>query len=653
MMRINQISYTNTFLFNKTKQKRNNTFSFDTFKKQQTNNSNSNSKSLKFYFPSFGQIIFKDVSSKYEDKKEQLEKELDIFSGSKKNAQFLGSGISAEAYILKKMPEVVVKQAFDKKETFEDEQKNMNLMPSGLDNAQKFVARAYDDEENRYYLLSTKIEGKCADPQTMPWTRKHLKSLFDGLLKLDKSGVYHGDLNNGNMKLTNEGNVNFLDFQWTHKISDSYAFEEKEESILPGFIYLENAQMFEMAELPYYLRNINDTSQAKQFFKEYLQEKSDYHRNRYDYINANYFINYSDVVKAKKFEKAQAVVFENPSEDVIKTEAKKVQFLNAFREAYKRIDKNVKDKNILTAGSYYLLAMNMVQDFRHEVQKNTKAIPLEKEAIEREERTIESEQKEISERENSVFGRLIHGKKDDERKKELENRTEYLNKRKDYLTHKEDYLDLSEEYGKFWFEKLSTWAPDAFDFPMRHITGYLKSWEKQRHDFNNPNVNLNDFGNVTNVLSSIGVETSFDNIKNFNIDMEQFNRNEEKNKELFRKLTTSVTKSNFAEIKNKIYEIKDLQKEINKAGETGEWLNALNLSMLMTLKSRDLYAAATNSNTKDYEYLQNIKTLASEFKETYKNIAQNLFQQIYREINNYDCKSGYVLGYGNMEKFSE
>lgn len=650
-MRINQISYTNTFLFNKTKQKRNNTFSVDTFQKQQINNSTSDNKKLKFYFPSFGQIIFKDVSSKYKDQKEQLEKELDIFSGSKKNAQFLGSGISAEAYILKKMPEVVVKQAFDKKETFEDEQKNMNLIPSGLDNAQKFVARAYDDEENRYYLLSTKIEGKCADPQTMPWTRKHLKSLFDGLLKLDKSGVYHGDLNNGNMKLTNEGNVNFLDFQWTHKISNSYAFEEKEESILPDFIYLENAQMFEMAELPYYLRDINDTSQAKKFFKEYLQEKSDYHKKRYDYINANYF-NYS-AEKAKKFEKAQAVVFENPSNNVIKTEAKKVQFLNAFREAYKRIDKNVKDKNILTAGSYYLLAMNMVQDFRHEVQKNIKAISLERETIAREERKIEKEQKEISKRENSVLGQLIHGRKDKERKKELENRTDCLNKRKDYLTYKEDYLNLSEEYGKFWFEKLSTWAPDAFDFPIRHITGYLKNWETQRHDFNNPNINLNDFGKVTNVLSSIGEETSFDNVRNFNIKAEQFIRNEETDKELFRKLTTSVSKSNFTEIKNKIYEIKDLQKEINKTVKTCEWLNTLNLSMLMTLKSRDLYTVVTNSNTKDYEYLQNIKTLAIEFQKTYKNIAQNLFQQIYREINNYDCDSDYISGYANMEKFSE
>lgn len=320
-MRSNQFTCTTPFLYQKTQQKRNNMYGGDTSQKQQINNLSFNNRKFNFYFPSFGQIIFKDVSLKYEAQKEQLEKELDVFSSSKKNAEFLGSGISASAYLLKKLPEVVVKEAFDRKETFEDEHKNMTLLPLDLVNAQKFVARAYDDEENRYYLLSTKVEGNSANPQTMPWTRNHLKSLFDGSLKMDKAGVYHGDLNIGNIKLTNDGTVNFLDFQWTHKISNYYTFAEKEESILPDFIYLENAQMFEMAAIPYYLRDINDPTRAKEFFKEYLQEKSDYHKKRYDYITQN-FNNYT-ADKAKKFEKAQSVVFKTPSDDVVKIEAKK------------------------------------------------------------------------------------------------------------------------------------------------------------------------------------------------------------------------------------------------------------------------------------------------------------------------------------------
>lgn len=326
--------------------------------------------------------------------------------------------------------------------------------------------------------------------------------------------------------------------------------------------------------------------------------------------------------------------------------------MNAFREAYKSIDINFKNKNILVAGASYLLAMNMVQDYRHEVKKNKSVLDLEINTIEKEERTIEREQIKIYERENSFIGWLFGCENDETRKNELENRIDYLNRRKTYLTYKGNYLNLSEEYGKFWFNKLSAWAPGAFNFPIRHITGNLENWETQ-HDFNNPNVDLSDFGNVVNILSTLGEKTSFCNMRNFNIDVEEFNRKFTNESNYLRKLTTWVNKDSVGSVDKEIQELKDLQKQINKAGKMGAWLHVLNLSMLMALKASELSTETINSNTCDYEYLQNAKLLANDFQKTYKNIAIDLFKKIYLEINNYNPDSDYVLGYENIEKFSK
>lgn len=595
----------------------------------------------RFFIPNFGTILYKGVAPDFEAQKEVIKKELDIFSTSKNNAQPLGEGLSAKAYVLKKMPQIVVKQAFDKTETFEDEQNNLELVPRSLEDSQKFVARAYDDEENCFYLLSTKVDGKPSDPQNMPWTQKHLKNLFDGLFKMDKAGVYHGDLNSGNVRLTADGGVNFIDFQWAHKVPDSIAFLEKEKSTIPDFMYLENAQMFEMAELPFYLAEINDKAETKQFFKQYLQRKSIYHKNRYDYIENHFGENNYSSYKARTFEKAKSVVFENPTDDILKLELKKIQFLNAFREAYKTIDPNVKNKNILSAGSAYLLAMTMTQDFRHEIEINKKK-------IEEENANIDKERKEICERESSfmrcLFSNTNAAKKDTQRK-------EYLEDKKEYLNYKKDYLNLMDEYGNFWFEKLKTWTPDAFDFPMRHITGYLKSWETQ-HDFNNPRTNLNDFGRIINILSLAGEEFSLGRTKNFNINAEKFNSDLKKNSDNLRSLTTFVNRDSDGGVNEQIRELKELQKEINKASNNGLWLNVLNLSMLITLRANELYAEVLNCKTKDDKYLENTKELAINFKIEYRDISQNLYRQIYNELANYNPKDNYVLGYKNMETFT-
>lgn len=632
-MKINRISYANSVLCNPNNRKQQikpgNVLGTDTFQKQQPNALISNVKKFNFFFPSFGQIFFRDIDSNYENKKEQLEKELDIFSASKKNATLLGAGISAEAYSLKKMPEIVVKQPFDKTETFEDEQKNLKIFPKSLWESQQFVARAYDDEENCYYLLSTKVKGKSPDPNDMPWTQTHLITLFDGLYKMDKEGVYHGDLNSGNVKLTDDGNVNFLDFQWTHEVSDNKEFYEKEQSILPDFVYLENAQMFEMAELPYYLNKMDDSAQAKEFLKEYLQQKAEYHDKRFHYLDYCFSKDSNIVNKAKRFEKAQSVVLKNPTNGVVKIEAEKVQFLNMFREAYKTIDKNVKNKNILLAGSYYLLAMNMAQNFRHDVEVNKKELASQK-------RLIEKEKTEISKRESSFLRSVMPNSKSAQKDNERKN---ILAEKEVYLNYKEDYLNLMGEYGGFWFEKLKSWTPDAFAFPLRHATNRLQYWEHCRHDFYNPEVNLRDFGTIINVLEKIGMKPAFANAKNYNFGSSPQDLDVQVKSEVLDDLTLEISKPSAT--KTQISELDELEKEILQAKKNGSWLNMLNLSMLATFKANDLSSMTFSDE----------RRLASNYEYKFENLSKNLFDKIYKEISDYDPKAEYSLGYADMDKF--
>lgn len=587
---------------------------------------------FRFFLPSFGAILYKKTAPEYVDKKKELEEELDIFSATKENAYFLGKGLFSEAYSLDNMPDIVVKQAFDKSETFESEQDNMELVPKDMENSQRFVARVYDDEERRYYLLSTKVNGESADPETMPWTSEHLKNLFDGLFKMDKECVYHGDLNTGNMKLTPDGGVNFLDYQWTHKVPATEIFNEKKESTLPGFIYPENSQMFEMAEIPYYLMKMPEGNQPKQFFKQYLQAKSDYHQKRYDFINKQItdkkiLINVANAEKARAFEKAQAEVYKNPSDNVLKTEAKKIQFLNSFREAYKTIDKNVINKNILSAASSYLTAMSATQDFRREVEINAKR--------------VQDKINEIENRQNTFLRTLFpnsQSAKADENKKAS-------------LKQEEIYYNGLRDYGSFWFEKLESWTPEAFNFPLRHVSGNLKSWEKQ-YDFNNPERSVYDFGSMPDILSKLDKNYLPVYNKNFEVKNEENMQKLRENKKNIDELAFIIPKTDVNEVRSKLQQLKYFRSKLNDAYNKGCYLDVLNLSLLSVLKSKELYNCAAGSDSSDDDYISEVMVAARETLNLSESIATELFNELYNQIIKDTPSSGMLHGYKGMEMFT-
>ncbi len=586
---------------------------------------------------SFEAIIYKKINPKYLSQKDELEKEIDKFSASGKNVKYLGEGVFSKAYSFDKMPNIVIKEAFDQNETFEQEQQNLEMIPDRIQNTQKFVARVYDDEEKKYYLLSTKVEGEAANFEKKPWTNSYLKNLFDTMFEMDKEGLYHGDLNNGNMKL-DDGTVNFLDFQWASKVNKGEFFLENKESILPPFIINENSQMFEMAELPYYIKQMEKTDDAIMFLSNYLACKANYHKKRYDLIeqmSKQYDYTYeSDTVNmAKSFEKAQAEIFERRPDFVLRTEAKKIRFLNSFREAYKSIDENVPNKNILIAGSAYLVTLSAIQDFRQEVARNKKI--------------YEDELKEIKNKESGFFYSLFASKeKVDSNKNKKEKLQLYV-----------DYLEGQEKYGDFWFEKLESWTKDAYAFPLRHTTGRINYWESL-YSFNNPNVNLNDFGRISNILLKFGGYYITQYSRNFSVDSEKNTQEINEIDGMIKDLSQAIsTGQSVYSTKSELDELKDIQERIQRKNHFDWNLDIINLALLGILRARQLSEYLTlilqidKLEPEEQEYIKKAKVLAQGIQEKYESISNRIFQTVYDDIISSSPPSTTMCGYKGMENF--
>ena len=544
---------------------------------------------------SFKAIQYKAISPQYEPQKEELKKELEIYSDGRKNAEYLGKGVFSAAYTLKQMPNIVVKESFNKKETFQKEQENLELIPESIKNTQKLVARVFDDEKMTYYLLSSKVDGVSPDPHKNPWTRTHLRNMFNTMFQMDKNGFYHGDLNNGNMKLTGSGGVNLIDFQWSHKIELSDFFKDNPKSILPDFIPCENSQMFEMAELPYYLKKIDSQYEAKQFLKTYLQEKSNYHKLRYEFINDIGMYHGTPeklpiIEEAKAFEKAQSAVLQNPNENVLRLESKKIQFLNAFRESYKYIDENVRDKNILSAPAAYLSTLSYIQDFRNEVSNQ---------------------------------------------------------KTKFFLgANMNKYLKYQEKYGDYWYAKVVSWAPDTVKYAIRQSTGRLLPWEQSQ--IPNKNVDFNKIGVLTDVLSTIDdrykpVYTKPMSVKNA-VNESYIDSNLKK----VRGVTEFISSPEMAELKYKACELEDSQVKLKQAYRANQGLEVVSYSLLGILKAREFLEVLKESKLEDKDYILNAKKVSNTIMDCCVNIAQDSFQSAYDDIRNTYPLLGDLAGYDGM-----
>lgn len=529
------------------------------------------------WHPSFEAVRIRQINPVYYNFQRTFESELDGFVKYGDNVETAGKGLSAVVYKFKLLPDFVFKKSTKGKTDFSDEIFNLRSIPSYIKNVQKFVAQAFDDDTGLFYLVSTRMKGKSPDGQKAVWTDKHLKSLFDTLLELDRNGIYHGDINAGNILLDEEGKANLIDFQWMQKIDKNDFFKNKIKSVLPPFIMPENSQMLEMAAIPYYLQRCQN---GKEFLKTYLIQKAAYHKNRYNLARNMYFQwnNLSDIKiisKSMDFEMAQAKTLIRPDEDVLKVETKKIQFLSAFRDAYSRLEQGNPDGNFPTSGSAYLLVMSHIKDLRNEIA--------------------------------NIIGHCVKG------------------------SHKEDYLKFTDEYAKYWFDNVSSWIDDIFDYSIRRAVSAGTSKETVPEKF----------GVIYNIARYVDESYLPQYSRGFNV---QYGTTTDK---ILKNIKESIgrLRNYSSEIwydpsyNKKLKEIIDVNEKLEKAYNSKFALDIINLSVLDIVRNRELKEIIAPKT-----YLSNRNNIITELHNLrlmHEDIARQNYKLVLSDIKWTDKPVGY------------
>ena len=274
------------------------------------------------------------------------------FKSDSTNIKPLGQGLFAIAYKFTHTPYAIKESLTDPisrsvNGDFTAEANNL-VMAKDISRSQKLVALVRTERGNNY-LISTYISGTKPHPRENPFNTQQLKSFLDLFLELDTRGIYHGDLNAGNcivLKHKNDGAL--IDYQFARKFSYPDSHTNDEYINFPSFVIPANAQMFEHANLCFYIEKMY--SGEKDFFRNYLSLKSDYHDRR-----RVVFANLGSTSPAIRYEYLLNKFLKNPTDDILALQALKLQTLYSFREAYSTMDPNKKvDKHIFSAPYLYL-----------------------------------------------------------------------------------------------------------------------------------------------------------------------------------------------------------------------------------------------------------------------------------------------------------
>ena len=159
---------------------------------------------------------------------ESVQEQIDIFEETDcANAEKLGEGLFAEAYRINGT-DIVIKRSKPKNATsingdFSQEAHALMNIPKDFQHAQRLIGNVETEYEN-FYLISTFMEGKIPDGDKIKWDRRSLSSILTSLAQLDTARVFHGDVSRCNCLITEDGEVNLLDFQYCDKfrLDDDY-----------------------------------------------------------------------------------------------------------------------------------------------------------------------------------------------------------------------------------------------------------------------------------------------------------------------------------------------------------------------------------------------------------------------------------------------
>lgn len=541
---------------------------------------------------SFKGSYFENFNDKYDSIKTILRNEIDEFINNGANVTKLGEGVGGETYRFNhpQLGNLVIKK--NKAGYYEDyskEYNNLSLIPTDKVGGQEAVARVQNFGE--HYLISTLVPGKYVS-KTNRYTEEHLNTLFDKMFELDKLGIYHGDLNGKNILIDKDGSVNFIDYQWTKKINKVNFFDNQKSQniLLPLSEFPENAQMFEMATMPWYLDSFDRPAEKEQFLKTYLNIKSNYHKKRYDYIkkitkNWPYPAEKEYIKEALESENAKAAVYKKVDSNILNLEMKKFQFLSDYRQAYSHVDPNLPNRNILASPSAYICSLSSVQDFRREAQRQLKF---------------------------------------------------------NYDKTKANYLKSMSDYGDYWYKNLTTYTKDTYEYVMRMAKKSL-NYNETPHRFYINERNPRIFNPNLDLLSNLGWRYKPMYDSNFDAPVYMLN----KISELYQ-TPVGILQSTLNDEKSihKIEKLKNIIKKSKDATLFDKHLDSLNLSELAVLKVREFRGYVKHHIS---SYIAN-ETLCNLLEDSV-NFSERLFNSIFKGLQYENPKNITVKGYENMRKF--
>lgn len=540
----------------------------------------------------FGASNFENFNNKYSSIKTILKKETDEFIQTGSNVTKLGEGVGGETYrfsnpILENF--VIKKNKAGYSEDYSKEYKNLLQIPTDIVGGQEAVARVYNSGE--HYLISTLVPGKSVS-ETNRYTDEHLRTLFTKMYELDKLGIYHGDLNGKNILIAENGVVNFIDYQWAEKVDQSNFFDNRKSKkiLMPLAEFPENAQMFEMASMPWYMESFGTAAEKEQFLKSYLKAKSNYHEKRYEYIkkitrNWPYAGEKESIKQSLASEKAKAAVYKNPDRDILRLEMKKIQFLSDYRNAYSHVDPNIPSRNILASPSSYLCAISSVQDYRKDIYRQLATS---------------------------------------------------INKTKS------DYLKSMLSYGDYWYNNLTSYTEDTYNYILRMVQK-IKSKNEMPHKFYINDRNPRIFPPNLDLLEGLG--TSYKPLYETGLDSPALMMTKISNMyEMPIKILNSYL--NDSKSIHQIEKLKGLFKTTRNTAFNEKLLDTLNTSEVAALKIREFrsYVKHTFSS-----YIAN-RTLSNLLEDSV-NFSQELFNSIFTGLRALNAKDITVKGYEGMRKF--
>ena len=545
---------------------------------------------------SFGSISIEDYNSKYSSIRQTLRTEAERFASGGNNARLIGSGMGGETFRFSNaaLSNLVIKRTKPgHTEDYSTEYKNLMAIPTDRIGGQEAVARLRNlSRGSEYYLVSTLVPGQMSSVHNR-YNSSHMRSLFEKMFQLDKDGIYHGDLNGKNILLTPSGTVNFIDYQWTQIVpkSNFYDNTKVERTLLPLSHFPENAQMFEMASMPYYIENLPTNADKEEFMRMYLRHKAEYHSKRYEYIkkitqNWPYSSERAYIQESLKAEKAKAQVYAHPDDSVIKLELKKLQFLSDYRDAYSHVDANLPDRNIIPSSSTYLCSISSVQDYRKEVARQMRSC---------------------------------------------------------YDSTKMDYLRSMETYGDFWYRNLCSYTSDTFAYVMRAITKQLETGEDKFKFYINER-NPREFTPARELLETMRPEFRTVYESNFSIPM-FFSSGVET--AMTSGIRTAVSTTSDQKSLHHIDKVRNITRKISGLYSEGKYLDLLNATQLATLKVRE-FKSYSRHNLNSYR-------LDSALNSMYESIVtstNSLFDRMLSGLKSISANGIVVQGYKNMRQFT-